>query len=83
MNSNILTALMAVLPKVQTGATEVIQLATEIKTLAQEAGAWTADHENILQAAVQQSGCVAAADPTAPESTAAPAVSAGTPPKPE
>jgi hypothetical protein len=64
--NEILEKLMAALPKVEAGATEVIELATTIKTAAQEAGVWTETHENVLQAAVAAS---------------APAVPVGTPPK--
>jgi hypothetical protein len=66
--TNILSALMAVLPKVEAGATEAIQLATEIKAAAQEAGQWTAEHENVLQAAV----AVAVPATAVPSATPAP-----------
>jgi hypothetical protein len=51
--NKILEKLMSLLPTVEAGATEVIELATEIKSEAQAAQLWTDAHETALQAAVQ------------------------------
>lgn len=50
--NDILEKLMAALPKVEAGATHIIELAAAIKTAAQEAGTWTQEHESSLQVAI-------------------------------
>ena len=49
--NKIIEKLMALLPTVEAGATEVIELATEVKAAAQATGEWTQEHDDMLQKA--------------------------------
>lgn len=69
--TNLLAKLVAFLPKIEAGATEAIELATEVRNAAQTAGVWTNEHESLFQSS--------AAAPGLP----APPVPVGTEPKPD
>lgn len=72
--NKILEKLMSVLPTVEAGATELIQLASEIKAEAQAAQLWTDSHEAAFQSAVAVVAPPDAERPPAPTPSAVAAI---------